>query len=158
MGNNSLCKLNKDEILCGGTIDGVIKVISISEKKIIYKINNHFFWHDLDALSEFGFCSGIDNYTRHFDGRKEGECPYTLFDYLSDDVITFIDESHATIPQINGMFNWDRRRKETLVEYGFPLPSALDNRPLRFKEFLLKQKSVICTSATPGEYELSKIL
>ena len=71
---------------------------------------------------------------------------------------TFIDESHATIPQINGMFNWKRGRKETLVEYGFPLPSAFDNRPLRFEEFLLKQKSVICTSATPGEYELSKIL
>lgn len=112
--------------------------------------------HDIDALLEFGFCSGIENYTRHFDGRKEGETPYTLFDYLNSECITFIDESHATIPQINGMFNGDRSRKETLVEYGFRLPSALDNRPLRFNEFLDKQKNVICTSATPGEFELTK--
>ena len=113
--------------------------------------------HDIDALLEFGFCSGIENYTRHFDGRKEGETPYTLFDYLDKDCITFIDESHATIPQINGMFNGDRSRKETLVEYGFRLPSALDNRPLRFNEFLEKQKNVICTSATPGEFELNQV-
>ena len=112
--------------------------------------------HDIDSLLEFGICSGIENYTRHFDGRKAGETPYTLFDYLSDDFITFIDESHSTIPQINGMYNGDRSRKETLVEYGFRLPSALDNRPLRFEEFLSKQKNIICTSATPGEYELSQ--
>ena len=113
--------------------------------------------HDIDALLEFGFCSGIENYTRHFDGRKQGDTPYTLFDYLDKDCITFIDESHATIPQINGMFNGDRSRKETLVEYGFRLPSALDNRPLRFNEFLEKQKNVICTSATPGEFELEQV-
>ena len=112
--------------------------------------------HDVDSLLEFGYCSGIENYVRHFDGRKEGETPYTLFDYLNKDFITFIDESHATIPQINGMFNGDRSRKETLVEYGFRLPSALDNRPLRFNEFLEKQKNVICTSATPGEFELEQ--
>ena len=112
--------------------------------------------HDIDALLEFGICSGIENYTRHFDGRKEGETPYTLFDYLDNDFITFIDESHSTIPQINGMYNGDRSRKETLVEYGFRLPSALDNRPLRFEEFLSKQKNIICTSATPGEYELEQ--
>ena len=112
--------------------------------------------HDLDSLSEFGICQGIENYSRHFDGRKEGETPYTLFDYLPDDFLLFVDESHATLPQIGGMFNGDRSRKTTLVEYGFRLPSALDNRPLRFEEFEKKIHNVICTSATPGDYELEK--
>lgn len=110
--------------------------------------------HDLEALSEFGMCAGIENYARHFDGRKEGETPYTLFDYLPDDFLLFVDESHVTLPQIGGMFNGDRARKETLVQYGFRLPSALDNRPLKFEEFEKKIKHVICTSATPGDYEL----
>lgn len=112
--------------------------------------------HDMDAMREFGICSGIENYARHFDGREEGETPYTLFDYLPDDFLLFIDESHVTIPQIGGMFNGDRARKKTLVEYGFRLPSALDNRPLKFDEFESKIKNVICTSATPGDYELEK--
>ena len=113
--------------------------------------------HDLDALSEFGICAGIENYSRHFDGRSEGETPYTLFDYFPDDFLLFVDESHVTLPQIGGMFNGDRSRKMTLVDYGFRLPSALDNRPLRFEEFEKKVRNVICTSATPGDYELDKV-
>lgn len=113
--------------------------------------------HDLDSLQEFGMCAGIENYARHFDGRKEGETPYTLLDYFPKDFLLFIDESHVTIPQIGGMYNGDRSRKQTLVDYGFRLPSALDNRPLRFEEFEKKINNVICTSATPGDYELSQI-
>ena len=112
--------------------------------------------HDLDSLEEFGMCAGIENYARHFDGRKEGETPYTLFDYFPKDFLLFIDESHVTIPQIGGMYNGDRSRKQTLVDYGFRLPSALDNRPLRFEEFEKKINNVICTSATPGDYELKQ--
>lgn len=112
--------------------------------------------HDLESLEEFGMCPGIENYSRHMDGRKAGETPYTLFDYLSKDYILFIDESHVTIPQIGGMYNGDRSRKQTLVEYGFRLPSALDNRPLQFEEFEKKLTNVICCSATPGNYELEK--
>lgn len=113
--------------------------------------------HDMDSLLEFGMCSGIENYSRHFDGRKEGETPYTLFDYMPSDFLLFIDESHATIPQIGGMYNGDRSRKTTLVDYGFRLPSALDNRPLRFEEFEKKINNCICTSATPGDYELKQV-
>lgn len=112
--------------------------------------------HDLESLEEFGMCPGIENYTRHLDGRKPGETPYTLFDYLPKDYILFIDESHATIPQIGGMYNGDRSRKTTLVEYGFRLPSALDNRPLKFDEFESKITNAICCSATPGDYELKQ--
>lgn len=112
--------------------------------------------HDLESLEEFGMCPGIENYARHLDGRKPGETPYTLFDYLSKDFILFVDESHVTLPQVGGMYKGDRSRKETLVEYGFRLPSALDNRPLRFDEFESKLTNVICCSATPGDYELSK--
>ncbi len=112
--------------------------------------------HDIDAISEFGICSGVENYARHFDGRKEGETPYTLLDYFPKDFLLFIDESHVTVPQISGMFLGDRSRKQTLVDYGFRLPSALDNRPLRFEEFESKINNVICTSATPGDYELSQ--
>lgn len=112
--------------------------------------------HDLESLEEFGMCPGIENYARHLDGRKPGETPYTLFDYLPKDYILFIDESHVTIPQIGGMYNGDRSRKTTLVEYGFRLPSALDNRPLKFEEFEKKLTNVICCSATPGDYELNK--
>jgi len=112
--------------------------------------------HDLDSLEEFGMCAGIENYARHFDGRKEGETPYCLLDYFPSDFLLFIDESHVTIPQIGGMYFGDRSRKQSLVDYGFRLPSALDNRPLRFEEFEKKINNVICTSATPGDYELEK--
>ncbi len=112
--------------------------------------------HDIESLQEFGICPGIENYSRHIDKRKEGEPPFCLLDYLPKDFLLFIDESHATFPQLNGMYNGDRARKLTLVEYGFRLPSALDNRPLKFNEFIKKMNNVICTSATPGEYELTE--
>lgn len=111
---------------------------------------------DIESLLEFGICPGIENYARHIDGRKEGETPYTLFDYFPKDFLLIVDESHATLPQINAMYNGDRSRKQTLVDYGFRLPSALDNRPLRFDEFESKINQMICTSATPGDYELDK--
>lgn len=110
---------------------------------------------DIESMLEFGRCPGIENYSRHIDGRKPGERPFTLIDYMPKDYLLLLDESHVTIPQIRGMYNGDRSRKETLVEYGFRLPSALDNRPLNFQEFEnLMATSVVCTSATPGDYEL----
>ncbi len=113
--------------------------------------------HDLESLKEFGICSGIENYSRHLENRAVGTPPYTLIDFFPDDFLTIIDESHMTLPQIRGMYNTDRSRKETLVKYGFRLPSALDNRPLNFNEFSNKLKQVIYTSATPADYELSLI-
>ena len=113
-------------------------------------------FHDLEALKEFGICSGIENYSRHIDNRKEGQTPYCIFDYFDDDYLLVVDESHVSLPQIRGMYNGDRSRKETLVEYGFRLPSALDNRPLRFEEFESKIKQAIFVSATPGDYELEQ--
>lgn len=112
---------------------------------------------DMEALLEFGMCPGIENYARHIDGRKEGETPYCLFDYLPKDYLLIVDESHVTFSQVRGMYNGDRSRKQTLVDYGFRLPSALDNRPLNFEEFENKINQVICTSATPGDYELEKV-
>ena len=111
---------------------------------------------DMESMLEFGRCPGIENYSRHIDGRKPGQRPFTLMDYMPEDFLLLIDESHASIPQIRGMYNGDRSRKETLVEYGFRLPSALDNRPLNFAEFEeLMPSTVVCTSATPGDYELN---
>lgn len=112
--------------------------------------------YDIEALREFGVCPGIENYSRHIDGRKEGEKPYTLFDYFPDDFLLVVDESHVSLPQIRGMYNGDYARKKTLVEYGFRLPSALDNRPLRFNEFEEMAPQAIYVSATPGDYELEK--
>ncbi|MDW8094937.1 MAG: excinuclease ABC subunit UvrB [Caldimicrobium sp.] len=112
--------------------------------------------YDLELLEETGYCKGIENYSRYLDGRKPGEPPYTLLDYFPDDFLLFIDESHITIPQLRGMYRGDRSRKETLVEYGFRLPSALDNRPLTFEEFEERLNQVIYVSATPGDYELEK--
>jgi excinuclease ABC subunit B len=111
---------------------------------------------DLEMLQELGYCHGIENYARHLSGRAPGEPPPALLDYFPKDFITFIDESHISIPQINGMYAGDRSRKKTLVEFGFRLPSALDNRPLRFDEFEKAVGQVICLSATPGPYELLK--
>ena len=108
---------------------------------------------DLEMMRELGYCNGIENYSRYFDGRQPGESPYTLLDYFPEDYILFIDESHQTIPQIRAMYNGDLQRKRTLVEYGFRLPSALDNRPLRFEEFLQRVGQVIFVSATPGPFE-----
>lgn len=111
---------------------------------------------DIDSMLEFGMCPGIENYSRHIDQRKPGTRPFSLIDYFPKDFLMIIDESHVTFPQIKGMYNGDRSRKETLVEYGFRLPSALDNRPLNFEEFENLMPQVICTSATPGDYELSQ--
>jgi len=111
---------------------------------------------DLDSLRELGMCPGIENYSRHINGRKAGETPYTLFDYFPEDYLLVVDESHVSLPQVRGMYNGDRSRKETLVEYGFRLPSALDNRPLKFDEFEDKMHQAIFVSATPGDYELEK--
>ncbi|MDZ7338918.1 MAG: excinuclease ABC subunit UvrB [candidate division KSB1 bacterium] len=112
--------------------------------------------YDLEMLRELGYCSGIENYSRHLSGRAPGERPYTLLDYFPKDFLLFIDESHVTIPQIQGMYHGDRSRKETLVEYGFRLPSALDNRPLRFDEFESLINQAVFVSATPADYELEK--
>ncbi|MFN3929697.1 MAG: helicase-related protein, partial [Thermoflexus sp.] len=112
--------------------------------------------YDLEMLREVGYCHGIENYSRHLDGRAPGEPPWTLLDYFPDDFLVVIDESHMTIPQLRGMYHGDRSRKETLVEYGFRLPSALDNRPLTFEEFEQRVRQVIFMSATPGPYELEK--
>ena len=112
---------------------------------------------DVNKLKEFGICPGIENYSRHIDGRKKGEKPFCLFDYFPKDYLLIIDESHVTIPQIRGMFNGDFSRKSTLVEYGFRLPSALDNRPLNFSEFESEINQVIFDSATPGDYELDLV-
>jgi len=111
---------------------------------------------DLEMMNEVGFCQGIENYSRYLTGRSPGEAPATLFDYFPKDFLMFIDESHVTVPQIGGMYAGDRSRKETLVKYGFRLPSALDNRPLKFNEFEARVNDVIYVSATPGEYELQK--
>lgn len=112
--------------------------------------------YDLEMLREFGYCPGIENYSRHLSGRSAGEPPYTLIDYFPKDFLMIIDESHQTIPQLHGMYNGDRTRKEILVEHGFRLPSALDNRPLKFEEFEQRVNQVIYMSATPGPYERAK--
>jgi excinuclease ABC subunit B len=112
--------------------------------------------YDLEMLEQMGFCNGIENYSRHLSGRKPGDPPPTLIDYFPKDFLLIIDESHQTIPQVGAMYRGDRARKETLVDYGFRLPSALDNRPLKFEEFEEHYRSVMFVSATPGEYELGK--
>ena len=111
---------------------------------------------DLEMMQELGYCSGIENYSRYIDGRNPGTRPFCLIDYFPEDFLTIIDESHVTIPQIKAMYGGDRSRKENLVEYGFRLPAALDNRPLKFEEFEVLQNQIIYVSATPSEYELSK--
>lgn len=112
--------------------------------------------YDIEALREFGMCPGIENYSRHIDGRSPNQRPYTLFDYFPDDFLFVVDESHVSLPQVRGMYNGDRARKEVLVNYGFRLPSALDNRPMRFEEFEKMIPQAIFVSATPGNYELEK--
>ena len=109
---------------------------------------------DMEMIKELGYCSGIENYSRYFDGRKPGTRPFCLLDYFPDDYLTIIDESHVTIPQVRAMYGGDRSRKENLVEYGFRLPAAMDNRPLKFEEFESLQNEIIYVSATPADYEL----
>lgn len=131
-------------------LDEVLPTLGLVEAHRLRQRTNF----DLEMIRETGSCKGIENYSRHFDGRKAGEKPYCLLDYFPDDFLLIIDESHQTIPQLHGMYNGDRSRKETLVNYGFRLPSALDNRPLKFFEFEQYMRRVIFVSATPGPYEL----
>jgi excinuclease ABC subunit B len=112
--------------------------------------------YDIEMLQEVGFCPGIENYSRPLSGRPAGSTPQTLFNFFPDDYLLFVDESHATVPQVRGMFAGDHSRKTTLVEHGFRLPSALDNRPLKFDEWEQKVKQAIFVSATPGPYELGR--
>jgi excinuclease ABC subunit B len=112
--------------------------------------------YDLEMLQEMGFCHGVENYSRWLDGRREGEAPFTLYDYFPDDLLVFLDESHVTVPQIGAMYRGDRARKDTLVEYGWRLPSALDNRPLRFEEWSERAPQLLYVSATPGDHELER--
>lgn len=110
--------------------------------------------YDIEMMQEMGYCSGIENYSRHMSERKAGEAPYTLIDYFPDDFLIMVDESHVTIPQVRAMYNGDRARKESLIEYGFRLPSAFDNRPLKFDEFIERINQIVYVSATPGPYEM----
>ncbi len=110
--------------------------------------------YDLEMMQEMGFCNGIENYSRHLSGRPPGSKPFTLLDFFPKDFLLVIDESHATIPQIGGMYEGDKSRKTVLVEYGFRLPSALDNRPLNFPEFMGNANQLIYVSATPAEFEI----
>ena len=137
--------------------------IELEERIRYFKSNNMLIeaqrieqrtFFDIEMMEEIGFCQGIENYSRHFDGRKPGEPPYTLIDYFPDDFLMVIDESHITVSQVGGMYRGDRSRKETLVNYGFRLPSALDNRPLTFQEFGGKLNQTVYISATPADYEL----
>ena len=144
-------------------IDDIIKKIKSELKAYLPKIqeeNPVFAYrlkqkvsYDMEMLKEMGYCKGIENYSRYFDGRNEGEKPYCLLDYMPDDFLFIIDESHQSLPQVRGMYNGDRSRKKTLVEYGFRLPSALDNRPLKFDEFEKYLNNAVFVSATPGPYE-----
>ena len=140
--------------------------LELEERLIYFKENNKLLEeqrlrertnYDMEMLKETGFCSGVENYSRHLALRDEGETPNTLMDFFPEDYLLVIDESHATIPQVRGMYNGDRSRKQTLVDYGFRLPSALDNRPLQFDEFNKKINQVIYVSATPGDYELELV-
>lgn len=154
-------------IVSGGTMESCLVNIATDKKhevaefeeqgKVIeaYRLNQRVDY-DLEMLKEMGYTNGIENYSRYFDGREVGQPPYTLLDYFPEDFLTFVDESHITLPQLRGMYNGDRARKDNLVGYGFRLKSAYDNRPLRFDEFDARVGQMICVSATPNEYELSQ--
>ena len=133
-----------------------LKVLKSQGKELESHRLNQRTRYDMDMMSEIGYCKGVENYSRHLSGGKPGDAPGVLLDFFPDDFITIIDESHVTIPQVKGMYKGDQSRKQVLVDYGFRLPSALDNRPLSFEEFESKLGSCIYTSATPGPYELEK--
>lgn len=133
-----------------------LKNLSDNMKLIEAKRLEQRTYYDIEMIEEIGYCQGVENYSRHFTGRPEGAAPPTLLEYFPDDFLTFIDESHVTVPQIGGMYRGDRSRKMTLVEHGFRLPSALDNRPLNFQEFEKSVNKVLYVSATPGTYEIQK--
>ena len=138
-------------------LEGRLKVLHDNNKLLEEQRLRERTNYDLEMLKETGFCSGIENYSRHLALRKEGETPSCLIDFFPDDFLLMIDESHVTLPQVRGMYNGDRMRKQTLVDYGFRLPSALDNRPLKFEEFENKINQAIYISATPGDYELNLV-
>jgi excinuclease ABC subunit B len=148
--NKILKEINKE---LKERINHLKKIGSFFEAKRLEKKTHE----DLFNIKEMGFCSGIENYARYFDERKEGETPFTLLDYFPNDFLTIIDESHITIPQVKAMYNTNRHRLETLIKYGFRLPSALDNRPLSQEEFFKKVDHVLYVSATPGAFELAKV-
>ena len=127
----------------------LIKNKLVEEQRLVSRVQL-----DLEMMQELGYCSGIENYSRYLSGRKPGEPPPTLMDYLPDNALVILDESHVTVSQIGGMYSGDRARKTTLVEYGFRLPSALDNRPLKFDEFMDRVNSCVMVSATPAKFEL----
>lgn len=135
-------------------LDERLKVLKAQDKLLEAQRLKQRTEYDLEMMQEVGYCSGIENYSRHMSNRKPGDPPYTLLDYFPDDYLLMIDESHVTVPQLRAMYNGDRSRKTTLVDYGFRLPSALDNRPLTFEEFTERVNQVIYVSATPGPYEL----
>jgi len=134
-----------------------LKIFKEKNKLLEYQRLQERTNYDLEMLAETGFCRGVENYSRHLALKKVGETPTTLIDFFNNDFLLVVDESHVTLPQVRGMYNGDRARKEVLVDYGFRLPSALDNRPLKFNEFEDKINQVICISATPGDFELSKV-
>ena len=138
-------------------LDGRLKYFKDNNKLLEHQRLMERTNYDMEMLSETGFCRGVENYSRHLALREEGETPSTLIDFFDDDFLIVVDESHVTLPQVRGMYNGDRARKEVLVDYGFRLPSALDNRPLKFNEFENKINQMICISATPGDYELEKV-
>ncbi|MCX5710575.1 MAG: helicase-related protein, partial [Candidatus Omnitrophica bacterium] len=137
-------------------LNGHLKVLKAKNKLLEAQRLESRTNYDMEMLKEIGYCHGIENYSRHLSGRPSGARPYSLIDYFQGDFLTIVDESHVTIPQVRGMYEGDRARKETLVEYGFRLPSCLDNRPLKFAEFEELVKQEVFVSATPNEYELKK--
>ena len=150
-------KLKKAIVNIREELEDRLKYFKENNKLLEYQRLKERTNYDLEMLSETGFCRGVENYSRHLALKKEGETPTTLMDFFGDDYLLFIDESHVTLPQVKGMFNGDQARKSVLVDYGFRLPSAKDNRPLKFSEFENKISKVIYVSATPGYYELSKV-
>ena len=150
-------KLKKAIVNIRKELEDRLKYFKENNKLLEYQRLKERTNYDLEMLSETGFCRGVENYSRHLALKKEGETPTTLMDFFGDDYLLFIDESHVTLPQVKGMFNGDQARKSVLVDYGFRLPSAKDNRPLKFSEFENKISKVIYVSATPGDYELSKV-
>jgi excinuclease ABC subunit B len=151
-------KLNKAIFDINNELDERLNELKIQNKLVEAQRLEQRTRFDLEMLTEMGYCPGVENYSMHLSGRKWGEMPYTLLKYFPDDFLVIIDESHVTVPQIRGMYNGDRARKETLVEHGFRLPSAKENRPFRFDEFEKSINHVVYVSATPGNYELSRSL
>ncbi len=149
-------KIKKAVITIREELNDRLKYFKANNKLLEFQRLNERTNYDLEMLLETGFCKGIENYSRHFTSKKEGEAPTTLIDFFPKDFLLVIDESHVTLPQVRAMYNGDRMRKQTLVDYGFRLPSALDNRPLKFDEFKEKINDVIYVSATPGDYELDE--